>query len=70
MLTGRGDDISFGDTPSGGSGNDKILTGRGNDQITGGGGADILVCGSGEDTVTDYNSDEGDIVTPDCENVS
>jgi Ca2+-binding RTX toxin-like protein len=68
--SGDGDDMNVGDADQFGSGDDKIITGQGNDQLTGGGGADILVCGSGEDTVTDYNPDEGDIVTPDCENVS
>ena len=70
MLTGQGDDISYGDTQSGGSGNDKILTGQGDDQLTGGGGADTMICGPVEDTVTDYNPDEGDIVAPDRENLS
>jgi len=29
-----------------------------------------FLCGEGEDdTVTDYNEAEGDIATPDCENV-
>ena len=70
MLTGQGDDISYGDTQSGGSGNDKILTGAGDDRLTGGGGADTMICGPGEDTVTDYNPNEGDIVTPDCEILS
>jgi hypothetical protein len=36
----------------------------------GNGGRDIFVCGEGdEDTVTDFNEEEGDIATPDCENV-
>jgi hypothetical protein len=30
----------------------------------------IFVCGSGEDTVTDFNEAEGDIATPDCENIN
>jgi Ca2+-binding RTX toxin-like protein len=34
ILSGKGDDISFGDTPSGGSGSDMILTGQGDDQLT------------------------------------
>jgi hypothetical protein len=29
----------------------------------------IFVCGSGEDTITDFNQVEGDIATPDCENI-
>jgi hypothetical protein len=34
-------------------------------------GADTFVCGDGEgDTVTDYNEAEGDIATPDCENIN
>jgi hypothetical protein len=32
--------------------------------------AAVVGCGDGEDdTVTDYNAAEGDIATPDCENV-
>jgi Ca2+-binding RTX toxin-like protein len=65
-----GDDINDGDTELGdGSGNDVILSGDGDDQSTGNGGADIFACGDGEDTVTDYNEAEGDIATPDCENI-
>jgi Ca2+-binding RTX toxin-like protein len=65
-----GDDINEGDTELGdGSGNDVILGGEGDDQSTGNGGRDIFVCGEGEDTITDYNAAEGDIVTPDCENI-
>jgi hypothetical protein len=30
----------------------------------------MMFCGDGEDdTITDYNEAEGDIATPDCENV-
>jgi Ca2+-binding RTX toxin-like protein len=65
-----GDDINEGDTKLGdGSGNDVILSGEGDDQSTGNGGRDIFVCGEGEDTITDYNAAEGDIATPDCENI-
>jgi Ca2+-binding RTX toxin-like protein len=65
-----GDDINEGDTELGdGSGNDVILSGDGDDQSTGNGGRDIFVCGVGEDTITDYNAAEGDIATPDCENI-
>jgi hypothetical protein len=50
--------------------NDIIVSGGGDDQSTGNGGRDIFVCGDGEgDTVTDFNEAEGDIATPDCENV-
>jgi Ca2+-binding RTX toxin-like protein len=53
-----------------GSGNDIIASGEEDDSNTGSGGADIFTCGGGEeDTVTDFNAAEGDIATPDCENV-
>jgi Ca2+-binding RTX toxin-like protein len=53
-----------------GSGNDIIASGGEDDTNTGNGGRDIFVCGGGEDdTVTDFNEAEGDIATPDCENV-
>ena len=65
-----GDDINEGDTELGdGSGNDVIVSADGDDQSTGNGGRDIFVCGEGEDTATDYNEAEGDIATPDCENI-
>ena len=51
-----------------GSGDDNIISGDGDDQLTGNGRRDIFVCGDGEDTVTDFNEEEGDIATPDCEN--
>jgi Ca2+-binding RTX toxin-like protein len=70
LLSGEGNDFNLGDTFRGqGSGNDVILSGDGDDQSTGNGGRDIFVCGEGEDTVTDYNEEEGDIATPDCENI-
>ena len=36
---------------------------------TGGPGNYIFACGEGEDTITDYDEAEGDIATPDCENI-
>jgi hypothetical protein len=84
IASEEGDDTNIGDTEVGeGSGDDIIVSGGGNDfnngdggteveddQSTGNGGRDIFVCGDGEgDTVTDYNEEEGDIATPDCENV-
>jgi Ca2+-binding RTX toxin-like protein len=70
ILSGEGNDFNSGDTELGdGSGNDVILSGEGDDQSTGNGGRDIFVCGDGEDTITDYNAAEGDIATPDCENI-
>ena len=70
ILSGEGNDFNSGDTELGdGSGHDVILSGDGDDQSTGNGGRDIFVCGEGEDTITDYNAAEGDIATPDCENI-
>ena len=72
IASGDGSDVNFGDTAAEGegSGDDKIITGEGDDTNTGNGGADIFVCGGGDgDTVTDFNAAEGDIATPDCENV-
>jgi Ca2+-binding RTX toxin-like protein len=70
IVSGEGDDLNFGDTVLGnGSGNDIIVSGEGDDTNTGNGGADIFACGEGEDTVTDFNAAEGDIATPDCENI-
>jgi Ca2+-binding RTX toxin-like protein len=71
IVSGDESDRNFGDSIFGeGSGDDKIITGGGDDQSTGNGGRDIFVCGEGEeDTVTDFNEEEGDIATPDCENV-
>jgi hypothetical protein len=68
----RGDDENFGDTLEGqSSGDDVIVSGEQDHTNTGNGGRDIFVCGDGEnDTVTDYNEEEGDIATPDCENIN
>jgi hypothetical protein len=53
-----------------GSGDDIIISGGEDDTNTGNGGRDIFFCGGGEDdTITDFNEAEGDIATPDCENV-
>ena len=69
INSGEGFDENFGDTFSGdGSGDDIIVSGEEDDTNTGNGGRDIFVCGGGEDTITDYNEEEGDIATPDCEN--
>lgn len=69
IVSGDGDDSNLGDAVFGdGSGDDIIISGDGDDFGTGSGGADIFICGGGEDTF-DYNPAEGDIATPDCENV-
>ena len=60
---GSGSDKVIGDT------NDDQLFGDGNsDTLTGNEGADAFFCGSGRDTITDFNADEGDTKTGDCEN--
>ena len=70
IISGEGSDNNGGDAVDGqGSGDDVIVSGEDDDTNTGSGGRDIFVCGDGEgDTVTDFNEDEGDIATPDCEN--
>src|SRR5829696_8618049 len=70
INSGEGNDDNFGDTEVGtGSGDDKINAGQGDDVSTGNGGADKFQCGKGEDTVTDFNEEEGDKATGNCENI-
>jgi Ca2+-binding RTX toxin-like protein len=71
LARGEGSDNNVGDSVHGvGSGDDVIASGGEDDTNTGNGGADIFACGNGEDdTITDFNEAEGDIATPDCENV-
>jgi Ca2+-binding RTX toxin-like protein len=71
IASGEGNDGNVGDTAAEGegSGDDIIASGEEDDTNTGNGGRDIFTCGNGEDTVTDFNEAEGDIATPDCENV-
>jgi hypothetical protein len=69
VIVGTPEDDIIDSIGGDGSGSDIIVSGEGDDQSTGNGGRDIFVCGDGEDTVTDFNEAEGDIATPDCENV-
>jgi Ca2+-binding RTX toxin-like protein len=64
IISGEGNDNN-----NGNGGDDNIFGGEGDDQLTVGPGADVFSCGGGEDTVTDFNEAEGDIATPDCENI-
>ena len=62
FTAGRGDDKVIG------AGNKDILFGEDeNDTLTGKGGADSFSCGPGADTITDFNAEEGDTKTADCE---
>lgn len=38
------------------------------DILTGGIGVDIFLCGPAQDMITDFNQQEGNLKTPDCEN--
>jgi Ca2+-binding RTX toxin-like protein len=50
------------------SGDDTLDGGNGNDEIHGGPGADTFRCSPGPgDVVEDYNPEEGDTVSDDCE---
>jgi Ca2+-binding RTX toxin-like protein len=71
IKSGKGNDVNYGDNQFGFSagGNDKINAGQGDDILTGGGGADKFKCGKGSDTITDFNADEGDKKTGNCENI-
>jgi hypothetical protein len=70
IVSGDGGGTNRGDTAEGeGSGDDVIVSGEGEDFNTGNGGRDIFICGGEADTVTDYNEAEGDIATPDCEDL-
>jgi Ca2+-binding RTX toxin-like protein len=40
----------------------------GNDVIQGGSGNDIFSCGLGQDAIGDFNQQEGDIKSRNCEN--
>ena len=64
-IANEGDASILGDS----SGNDIIVSGEDDDTNSGSEGSDIFVCGEGEDTVEDFNPGEGDIATPDCENI-
>jgi Ca2+-binding RTX toxin-like protein len=51
----------------GGDGNDKLFGDADDDILQGGDGADSFNCGLGIDTVLDYNPQQGDVITDDCE---
>jgi hypothetical protein len=63
-TSGEGEDLN-----SGIGGDNIIASGDRDDLNEAGEGADIFTCGDGDDTVLGFNEAEGDIATPDCENV-
>ena len=71
IVSGEGDDTNERDASILGdsSGNDIIVSGEDDDTNSGSEGSNIFVCGEGEDTVEDFDPGEGDIATPDCENI-
>jgi Ca2+-binding RTX toxin-like protein len=70
LPVGKGNDENYGDTYEGvGMGDDTINAGQGDDLLTGNGRADKFQCGSGTDEVTDFNQEEGDKATGNCENI-
>ena len=54
----------------GGPGNDALDGGGDDDTLTGGPGADDFKCGGGTDTITDFNANEGDTKSNNCEIVN
>jgi Ca2+-binding RTX toxin-like protein len=71
IVSGEREDTNEGDASilEDSSGNDIIVSGEDDDTNSGSEGSNIFVCGEGEDTVEDFNPGEGDIATPDCENI-
>jgi hypothetical protein len=80
---GQGDDFDLNggegnDRISGGGGNDDLFGENGNDRLSGdaghdrmfgGPGADEFACGGGVDAVIDFNAEEGDTKSRNCEEV-
>lgn len=73
LFGGQGNDKVQGDSGddflSGLEGNDDLSGGEGDDILFGYDGADKFRCGSGQDTVVDFNEDQGDKKSSDCENI-
>jgi Ca2+-binding RTX toxin-like protein len=62
-CVGTGNDVLIG-----GADNDTLRGDAGEDTLTGGLGSDRFICGGGTDIIFDFNADEGDAKTADCEN--
>jgi hypothetical protein len=61
---GGGNDDLFGE-----DGNDRLSGDAGHDRMFGGPGADEFACGGGVDAVMDFNAEEGDTKSGNCEEV-
>jgi Ca2+-binding RTX toxin-like protein len=61
---GGGNDDLFGE-----NGNDRLSGDAGHDRMFGGPGADEFACGGGVDAVMDFNAEEGDTKSGNCEEV-
>jgi Ca2+-binding RTX toxin-like protein len=61
---GGGNDDLFGE-----DGNDRLSGDAGHDRMFGGPGADEFACGGGVDAVMDFNAEEGDTKSRNCEEV-
>ncbi len=59
---GPGSDNLFGE-----GGNDKLFAGSGNDDLMGESGSDYFDCGDGIDEILDFDPQEGDMKTGNCE---
>lgn len=74
LYGGEGDDILSGGTGdnflNGEQGNDKLYGGPEDDILQGGKGADYFDCREGVDIVIDFNLEEGDDNTGNCEEIS
>jgi Ca2+-binding RTX toxin-like protein len=70
----KGDDILMGsyenDYLSGGDGDDQLFGGDHDDTLRGGKGANLFNCGNGFDVVVDFDPQNGDVRTNDCEVVN
>ncbi len=63
VLMGGGEN----DYLSGGNGNDQLFGGDGDDTLRGGAGANFFNCGGNFDTIVDFDPQDGDTRTQDCE---
>jgi Ca2+-binding RTX toxin-like protein len=74
LYGGKGNDVLMGsyenDYLSGGDGNDQLFGGDHDDTLRGGKGANLFNCGNGFDVIVDFDPQNGDTRTNDCEVVN